>query len=217
VTARLRRAAARRGDEGFSLTELLVTMLLIGILMTFVLTTTTRLYGSAVDNDVRTTSLNNAQVGMEGLARQIRQAVPNVVAGVQTRYAEAAPARLVVFAATADSAESATGPRRVTFSVENGQLVQETVAPDGAPTAGAYAYTKNPAVRRVLMGGLTNPAALFRYVLDDGTTVATVDAAATRGRIAGVEVTLEVKSNPNRGVAPAVLRNTVYPFNRSER
>jgi prepilin-type N-terminal cleavage/methylation domain-containing protein len=216
VTGRPRRAVAQRGDAGFSLTELLVTVLLIGILMTFVLTTTTRLYGSATDNDVRTTSLNNAQVGMEGLTRQIRQAVPNKIAGVPTRYEEAAAGRLVVFAATADSAETAVGPRRVTFSVQGGELVQETVEPDGPAVEGTYAYTNNPATRRVLMTGLTNPTALFRYVLADGTTVAAVTDAATRERITGVEVTLEVLTNPNRSIAPAVLVNTVYPFNRSE-
>jgi prepilin-type N-terminal cleavage/methylation domain-containing protein len=222
VIARLRRA--HRADDGFSLTEVMVTALLVSILMTFVLTTTTRLYGASTDNDVRTTSLNNAQVGMDALTRQVRQAVYNADAGVQTRYAEATSGRLTVFAATADSPETVGGPRKVTFSVQGGRLVQDTVLPDPPATTStttseitadnSYTYTRNTATRRVLLTGLRNPAAMFRYVLDDGTTVASAPDAATRTRVRGVVITLTVLTNPNRAIAPAVLVNTVYPLNR---
>ncbi|MCW2796601.1 prepilin-type N-terminal cleavage/methylation domain-containing protein [Nocardioides sp.] len=215
MTARPSRRAALRGDGGFTLTELLMTMLLVGVLMSFVLATTTRLYGSATDNDVRATSLQQAQIGMDALTKQIRQAVDVAPAegADPTRFAEATPGRVTLYAATAASAATAVGPRKITFSVQNGRLVQESIEPNAAASNNVYLYTKYPAARNVLTSGLTNPAAMFRYVLDDGTTVDAASDDATRARIRGVEIKLAVLTNPRRKIRPAELQTTVYPFN----
>jgi prepilin-type N-terminal cleavage/methylation domain-containing protein len=197
----------RRDDGGFTLTELLVTIVLLSVLMTLVLTTTVRLYGATTDSDVRTDSLNRAQTAMDAMSKQIRLAVPiTVETNISSRVGEATPGKVTVFAATTGK------PAKVTFQLQAGQLVQQTVVPD-TRNDDAVVYTQNPVTTRVLAAGVTNGAAMFEYVLEDGSTVATAADNATRARIEGVRVTLRVLTVATRRTAPAELTNTIYPFN----
>jgi prepilin-type N-terminal cleavage/methylation domain-containing protein len=205
VTARLRRL---RADDGFTLTELMVTIVLVSVLMAFVLATMTRLYGTVTDNDVRTQSLNTASTAMDAITRQIRTAISVEEAGGGVQYAEATPSRVTVYTL------SGTDAKKVTFTVDaQGRLVQDTVLPDAADCDSKCTYTKNAATTRVLATSVRNQAALFEYRLADTTWVATAADFDTRAKIRAVRVRLEVLTNGNRKVAPVSLDNTVYPFN----
>ena len=230
MTARLRRLRAS-GDAGFSLAELLVTMMLIGVLMGFVLTTTTNLFKSTTDTTVRSDSLQDGQVAMDAMSKWIRTAVDvRGATGASSRYTEATPSRLTFFAATGDETT------RITFFVRNGDLVQETVLPNAPSTDPNVSYDLTTATftpgrartERVLARGVRNPTDLFAYIpasvaspspAPSGSPVArpsplaSVSTAAGLGDIAGIRVRLVINTSPNRGVRGAELENVVYPFN----
>jgi prepilin-type N-terminal cleavage/methylation domain-containing protein len=217
MAARLRRLRDTR-DAGFSLAELLVTMVLLGVLMSFVLATTTQLFKSQTDNATRTDSLQEAQTAMDSVSKWVRTAVllKASATGVErSRFKEATAGRLTLFAATGDTTT------QVTFSVQGGQLMQETVLPDaGATDLTAASYSTNRGyARRVLARYIQNPTAMFGYVASSATPtsrpapVPSMGTDADRASIVAVQVRLDVNTNPGRGVAGAVLDNTVYPFN----
>jgi hypothetical protein len=168
----------------------------------------TRLYGTVTDNEVRTQSLNTASTAMDAITRQIRTAIGVEETEGSVQYAEATPGRVTVYTL------SGTDAKRVTFTTDGqGRLVQQTVLPDTVDCDSKCTYTKNAATTRVLATSVRNQAALFEYLLQDKTSVSTAPDFATRVKIRGVRVRLEVLTNGNRKVAPVSLDNTVYPFN----
>jgi len=201
VTGRLRRVAS--GDAGISLAEMLVAMMIFALLIAMtsgLFISAVRANGSNRDIDASTRSASN---GMNELTRIIRAGSENprpkaVSATADPAFVLAGSSTLTVYAFV-NLADSLSTPRKVTFAVEGGNLVETTVVGvETAPGSGFWNYPGTGA-KRILAGPVVPTSAggavLFTY-LDSAGAVLPVPGGSVAGdrvtEIAAVTVQLQV-------------------------
>lgn len=178
------RAARLRDQGGFSLTELLVAMILASIFATALFA----FFFSGVDATRTHESQSRAQAdsrtALARVAREVRQAI-SPDDGVTAPVALLSPTELVIYA-DPSRAPSATTPRpyKVRYAAVSGRLIRESAAPVGAAPPFTYnSYTG----REVLLDGLQNGTEpLFRATSGEGAALPATPTAAqlrTVGRI----------------------------------
>lgn len=147
---RLRGRLGRR-DEGTSLTEMLVAMLITGIIVAAVATMTITFAQSNARNVTRQDQIDSARVVTETLSKKLRTAVmPNQLTSTCTLCTADAfvlgKDYSVQFYANVNNAGNTVGPSRVTYTLTTtgataGTLVEKVQVPDSAvPTATGYVY-----------------------------------------------------------------------------
>ena len=217
-----RKGGSRAGnDAGLSLAELLVSMMLLGIVMTIV----TALFLSATQSIATARGINTntkvASNGMNEAARVIRAGTDNPVAGnalSDPAFVSARNETLIMYAyVNLDS--SAESPVMIRLTVDTNRRLVESRWPATALSNGNWSFpapTTSPASTRILAETVSPQSAapwLFTYLLANGDplpvpTTGTFTATQLR-TIAAVRVTLSVQSSPTDSKHAVTLTNAV--------
>lgn len=200
---RARTARQTAGDQGASLTEMLVVMLITSIVMVTAVSMTIAFQRTTAQTVTRQDQVDEARAAIERIAKTTRTAVkPSKLASTcVTAFCDqsaliTAGTRNLVFFANIDNKNNTVGPSRVTYTLSTtgataGQLVEKVQRPDSnVPTASGYTYCAAEAAgataacrsrlsSRVLARGVVGSATepLFKYYNTDG--AALVPAVAT--------------------------------------
>ncbi|MCW2678958.1 MAG: hypothetical protein JWM62_359 [Frankiales bacterium] len=200
------------GDAGMTMTELSASMLVLGIVLSAV---ATLVYGAGQltsRNDARLDQVNQARQAMEAMSRTLRTAVlPSQLGATCSAAAMATDpncakaafvqgtASSVQFFANIDNESNTIGPSKVSYTLNNGSLVETIQRPD-AHAANVYSYSycapgpTCPVRTRTLARGVRSDAALFTYY--DAAAVAltrTVLTAADLERVDSMEIRVSVQ------------------------
>ncbi|MGY4858101.1 PulJ/GspJ family protein [Cryobacterium sp. AP23] len=217
MMSRIRRAIS--SDQGFSLTELLVAMMLLGLVMVMV----TGLFAGAkrASNESSAISGNtkSAANGMNEVSRILRAATDNPV----LNQAVDSPAflgsgtgnEIATVYAYVNLASSSQLPVKVQFSLDTNRNLIEQRWAGTVISAGYWAFTGTPTTR-VLAGAVipksgTNPY-LFTYLTSTGATIPVPTGGFTDDvlrTVAAVQVTIAVGATKTSTTAIVTLQNTV--------
>lgn len=198
-----------RSDAGFTIVELLVTMLLIGIVSAVVAGVFQSSMRALNDNDTRLRSSQGAQVAMENMTRSLRNGapVPTSTGADLGAVSVAEPRRITVHSATA------ARPVRITYAVDADGRLTETRIQGTAGTGGVTQFTSAPTTRVLLDGVVNTPAdPVFTYLDASGQPL---PEPANPFAVQVIRVTLDVRVSDNASVAPhrvthqLLLRNLV--------
>lgn len=199
LLTRLRRTDTA-SDAGMTLVELLVGMTILSIAadlsMGFFVGTSQQNQRS-VDSSV---TVANARVAVEAVSSTVQFAdTPTNQAGYATaRFPNMPTATSLTFYANLtgnrSGSASRTAPSKVSFTVTNGQLVEQVYAPLNAnPTDYTQNYSSTPTTQRDLLDGITNTT-VFTYCTDRTDPATTCTTATTTDSIAAVGVSILVPS-----------------------
>lgn len=184
LVLRLLREARARRDAGFTLAELLVTMLVLGILMTAVSALFIADLKSTKTTAVRLKQTNQGRIAMESMSRIMRTAVlPSSLAsctncGATAAFIQGSPFK-VAFYANIDNGDNAVGPSQVVFYVDaSGNLIQTVQPADAGSASIGYTWTScalgavGCSLRQTVLatGVQTGGQALFTYYAFGSTT-----------------------------------------------
>ncbi|MBI9115353.1 PulJ/GspJ family protein [Sanguibacter suaedae] len=145
--------ASRRGrqDDGMSLVELMVTMMITGLIAAMTAALVIGVQRTNAENAARQDQIDGARVAVEGMSRSLRSAVkPSQVARDCTGCAQeaflAGSSYDVQFYANIDNPDNRVGPSRVSYTIpttgaRRGELIETIQRPtSNVPTATGYAY-----------------------------------------------------------------------------
>lgn len=209
-------------DAGFSLTELLVSIMLLGIVMTivtslFVSTSRTVATGTSITNNTKI-----ASNGMNEIARMIRAGTDNPVSGnvLSDPAFVAAQNETIIIYAYVNLDSSAEMPVMVRFSVDANRRLVEDRWPATALASGNWSFpspSSAPASSRIIAetvaGRVSGQPWLFSYLTADGATLpvpATVAFTPAQLRtIAAVKVTLSIQPTQTDSKNAVTLTNAV--------
>ncbi|MGJ7442087.1 PilW family protein [Aquipuribacter sp. MA13-6] len=210
VVRRVRGVGAGDSAAGFSLVELLVTMVLLGILGTVVGTT----FASSTDSLQRSTwrqeNTRLAQTGMETLTKSVRAGSLVEQSGGGTAvpaFREATATSLEVHSFVGDR------PMRLRYSIDaQGRLI-ETRRKATAGSSSPYWTFSSTATTRIVIDRVVNSAGEPLFVYRDGTGAAFPSGAlneASRRGIRSVDITLHVQTDDPGRVRPAEVEQRVH-------
>ena len=212
--SRLRRAA-RRHDEGVTLPELIVTMMLLAIVTTLVMTFVIAMSRTFTRDREQSDSANVGSVGMNEVSRVIRSATElRTTAGGSTAepaIIEAGPNTLTLYSYI-DSGTATVKPMKVQFLIDGQRrLVEKRWVATNTSSPWSFGSTAS-STRTVARSIPTTAGALFTY-LDKNSVVLPFSSgllsATNRQNVAAVDVRLTVQSDLTQRADPVELRSTV--------
>lgn len=226
----MKRSADFRDEAGLTLVEILVTMAILGVVLTALTAGAISMNRASYTTDLGTRNQNQARTAIAVLSRDIRAASP-VRPSTQPAFLVARPNEANFTANLDDS----TRPRLVRLFIDgDSRLVEDATPPDPAsdPATGLTWDTDNDSVVRFIAAFVINDAGLplFRYLDRDGTELpySTSACAGPNGnvappcletadlrRIATVELSLTVSSDPSDRVQPFTVAQRVRLPNAS--
>jgi prepilin-type N-terminal cleavage/methylation domain-containing protein len=226
TAAAVRRAKDR--ESGFSLAEVLVVMLVMGILGTAVSALFITSIRATTATSKRLDQSNAGRTAMDTITRALRTAVlPSSLAncpvtqptcGSTDAFIQGGPF-LVQFYADIDNPNNTIGPSQVTFSVDaNGNLLETLQPPDPGSATTGYTWTacvyKAPgcSLRENLLATnvVTTGKSLFTYYVYGSTTPVTGNLSGSQLRnVDSVDVILNVTSKNSKTIAPTTYVNRV--------
>jgi type II secretory pathway pseudopilin PulG len=196
-----------RGEDGSPTIEMIATILILSIMLTFVYQAVGSLQNAIAGSDDRTANINEARVLMSTATKDLRTA---------TRLQSGTSPFLI-----ADSTEvefygninTTTGPNLVHIYVDGqSRLVELVTAPDAGSVAPNYTYTGTPSTRFVGQY-ITNTALspIFRYYDANGNelTPRPLSAANMLG-IRQVQVSMVIRKSTVLTVAATTLQSRVW-------
>jgi prepilin-type N-terminal cleavage/methylation domain-containing protein len=223
------RLAAARQDAGFSLTEVLVTMMIFTIIMAAATTLIIGFTKSNGENIARQTQIETGRQASEAMTRKLRTAVMPSQLGCTTCVGWDA---FVVgqdfamqFYANIDNPNNSIGPSRVTYSVattgpQAGHLIEKVQVPESnvpgpsgyvycaAEAPGASATCRSKLRKKLLAKGVqTTPgAALFSYY-KAGNALMTPGAGASLAsadlsKVLAVQINVAVRQESSLAIRP---------------
>jgi prepilin-type N-terminal cleavage/methylation domain-containing protein len=138
----------RRTDDGVTLTELLVTMVVLGILVSATVLMVSASMRVSSGNKERLDQSNSASIAMQRVSRTLRTAVlqsqltTTCTLAICTESAFLKGTRTSVqFYADVDNPKNSVGPSRVTYDITGGVLTETVQKPDSpTPDAAGYHY-----------------------------------------------------------------------------
>lgn len=165
----------RRTDDGVTLTELLVTMVVLGVLVSATVLMVNASMRVSSANKERLDQSNSATIAMQRVSRTLRTAVLQsqltttctLAICTESAFLKGTPTS-VQFYADVDNPKNSVGPSRVTYDVTGGVLTETLQKPDSpTPDAAGYHYcTPGPgcAIRTtVLATDVQSAAAIFSF------------------------------------------------------
>jgi prepilin-type N-terminal cleavage/methylation domain-containing protein len=138
----------QRSDDGVTLTELIVTMVVLGVLVSatvLMVTASMRVSGGTKE---RMDQSNSATIAMQRVSRTLRTAVLQsqltttctLAICTESAFLKGTPTS-VQFYADVDNPKNTVGPSRVTYDVTGGVLTETVQKPDSpTPDAAGYHY-----------------------------------------------------------------------------
>jgi len=153
-----------QGEEGFTLAELLVVMVITAVMLAFVTGTVVSALGAQRRQTVEVASLNDAKLAFERVTRDIRGADPL----------------------------QAAAPDRISLDVRLEDASIRTVTYERAAGAQSLVATEAATGARTLVGNLAPGQPLFLFHLADGSTATGVSALDLRSVLA-ITVRLQVE------------------------
>lgn len=212
ATARFR--ARAQADEGFSLTELLVTIMIMGIVMTIVGSMFINVARITANSNSTTTKSSVAANLMDAMSKVIRTAANNPVAGqdLADPAIVAATANSVTLYSFVDTSALTPKPTKVRFSIDaKGNVVEERWAA-ATSTQGYWSFPGSPTIRTLGGPVITTTTSLFTY-FDASNAVITVGtagmSATDRKRVASIRVTITIANSLTTGDDAIVIDNTI--------
>jgi type II secretory pathway pseudopilin PulG len=211
-----RRLSGAQGDEGISLVELLVTMIVFGVLSAVVI----NLYISATRsvNATSSSSQNTQAAGniMNELSRVIRSATDNPVTGGGSNPAISnGTSRSLSLYSYVDANAITTLPSYVQFTVDatTGQI-HEQRWPAKVSSTGLFTFdtSKAPSFSRILPGRIATSSTLFSYLGANGTPMVVATSgltAAQQNATTSITVNVVVQVSNDPSALPATLQNSV--------
>jgi prepilin-type N-terminal cleavage/methylation domain-containing protein len=199
-----------RADDGLTLVELILVVVVFGILSSMVLG-----FFVSANKSVATTSSTSQMTQaaaniMNELSRVIRSGTPNIVTGgSQDPVFLSASAQSLSMYSYVDANAVSTTPFLVQFTIDSttGQVVEKRW-PAIAGAAGLFTFNtaNQPSLTRILPGRILSTSAIFTYLDANGAalTVGTNLAQRALVRSVTVNVTLQAAS-----ASAVTLQNTV--------
>ncbi len=223
MTRRLKSGVQRQSrnrDGGFTLAEVLVAMLTLGILLTAVSALFFANLKSTQTTSVRVKQTNQTRLAMESMSRILRTAVlPSSLAsctncGATTAFIQGSAFR-VAFYANIDNGSNAVGPSQVVFAVDaNGTLTQTVQPPDPGSASVGYTWTTctlgapGCSLRQTVLatGVRMSGDPLFTYYAFGSQTPMTGTLTATQlSNVDAVDIELSTELQGGRTSAPVTL------------
>ena len=213
MIARVRKRLRGGSDDGLSLVELLVAMLLTGIVLSLV--------GSLFVNVALVTSASNASTtkssaaanALNEIVEVVRAAANNAVSTTVTDPAvvSATSSALTIYS-FADTSPTAPAPTKVAFRMDGTNLVEDRYA--GSNSTGYWVFSGTPTTRVIGNAVVTNGAdPLFAYLAADGSVVGNPAVTALtldqRKTITSVRITVTIANQSRTGNSPIIIVNTV--------
>ena len=201
-----------RGEDGTTLAEMLVALIVFGVFATFLATTVLQTTRLATTSALREGGAQNASLVMQQLGKDVRTAIRlGPSSAPQVAFVTATPTELVFYA----NVEPAI--LRVRLYVSGGELFRETKVPDVGSAFPDLTYASTDPTRtttRRLAGTNLRTAGLFTYYVKSNPTAPLTTVAA--GELKDVTaVGLQVALDPDGAgsLKPVVLTTTVRPYN----
>lgn len=194
MTCRMR---GRDGQAGITVAEMTVVVALLGLVLAITLQGVSSYQRSVAASDTRLQNLEQAQVAMAALTKDLRTAT----SFTSSLSSPSAP-RDVTFLGLLNT--GATAPAdQVRLYADTQGVLREAITPPDNPNASPITYTGTPRVR-VVGQGLVNTGSLFgfRDAADNPTT--------TASEVTSVVVTLAVDLPSGSPVPPTVLTSRVF-------
>jgi hypothetical protein len=199
----------RRDERGqSSMGEVMVTVLLLGIVMTFVYKAIDTTQYAIAGETARLANLDEARTLMAVTTKDLRTAtrlVPGTSPFVAATYNE------VTFYANLNNTSG--GPRKIRIFVDpSSELVAQAWTPDSGSVSPNYTYTGTPAPRYVgrFVTNTTTAQPIFQYFAQNSTTPMTTPlSAADLLAVYSVKVTLVVRKQTTLPLRPVTLVNQV--------
>lgn len=138
----------RGGEDGVTLVELVVTMVVLGLLTGALVLMASASIRVASNSEERMDQSNSAQLAMERVSRNLRTAVLQsqltttctLAICTESAFLKGTPTS-VQFYADVDNPKNSVGPSRVTYDVTGGVLTETVQKPDSpTPDASGYHY-----------------------------------------------------------------------------
>lgn len=205
------RLSHRAGDAGASLTELLVTMFVSGIVLAIV--------GTMFVNVARITTNSNASTQRNSIAGNIMSELSKVIRTASTNPTSGTPDPAIISGtgtaltlySYVDANPASPAPTKVGFRIDaQGQVIEDRWT---ASISNSYwVFTGSP-TSRPLGGPVTTAAApLFSYIEADGDVITVASSgltAAQRATVASVRVNVTLDNTLTTGADPIIVVNTV--------
>jgi len=179
-----RRLRAGYGDDGFTLTELLVTVFVLGILLAGVQTTLIFTQRTVGQQSIRIDQEQQTRLAMEAITKTLRTAVlPSQLNGTCSScnlaaFIQGTPTK-VQFYANINNDANVIGPSQVSYVVNSSNQLVETIQAPNAHAASDYNYqycTPGPGcvvATRVLAYNIVPGSTIFTYYDQAGTSLGT--------------------------------------------
>jgi prepilin-type N-terminal cleavage/methylation domain-containing protein len=216
---------ARLSDEqGLTLVELIITVMILGLVLGFVFASFGSLLWTTEKGEIRLQNLDEARTIMNNITKDIRTATRwdpvSSPFGTGNPSDATAPGladtRQLIFYANLDPASAPAGPRRIRIYVDGTfRLMQEVTRPTSACAAPfTCTYASTPTVTRVLGYYVPATGAIFAFY-DDSTTptptqlTSTPLSAADLLRVGQIQITLTIQKPTNINVPGSTVINQV--------
>lgn len=192
----------RGNEEGFTLIEILVVVVLLGIVMGVVYRGLASVESTAAAAEERLINLEEARVLMGTITKDLRTAAR--LSATESPFL-LADGRQVTFYA---NLSASTGPKRVNIFIDaDDRLVEEVIEPAG--TAPNYTYG-SPAEVRVVGSFVANEASLFTYYDKAGVQLTNIPLSdADRKKVHAIEVSISIRKESLEPTLATTLINRV--------
>lgn len=207
--------AARRHDEGVTLPELIVTMMILAIVTTLVMTFVVTMSRTFTRDREQSDSANVGSVGMNEISRVIRSATELRISGggttAEPAVIEAGPNTLTMYSYI-DSGTASVKPMKVQFLIDaQRRLIEKRWVATNASSPWSFASAAS-STRTVARSIPTTAGALFTYL--DKNSVALpfssgLLSTTNRQNVAAVDVHLTVQSDLTARADPVEVHSTV--------
>lgn len=201
-----------RGEEGTTLAEVLVALVVFGAFAVFLSTTVLQTTRLATTTGLREATAHSASLVMQQLSKDLRTAIRlGPPTAPQTAFVTATPTEVVFYANVEPEI------LRVRLYVSGGSLYRETKVPDVGSAFPDLRYTSTDPARtttRRLAGGSLQTAGLFTYFVRSNPSAAlTTVAAADLKDVTAVGLKVASDLDGPGPLKPVVLTTTVRPYN----
>jgi prepilin-type N-terminal cleavage/methylation domain-containing protein len=206
VLARLRRIR-RSGDRGMTLSELMVTMVLLGIVGTIMASAVVTVTNTITKTQARADSLDVSRLGMARLTKNVRSGMAIQQAGAADKppFAEIGPNRMTLYASLGPV------PTKITYYINSNRELVEQWYTGNAASNPYWTFTTTPRTTVIARKIPAGASPLFTYYDYNGALLSTQTStnANDLAQVRSVKIELTVDVDPARAGGPVTVSSTV--------